>query len=655
MTDAETNSGYAQLLATRDFRVLPCCWPGAGGRCGCGWNHQEKNVGKAPRVAGGVTQATTRISTVWQWWKDTPQANVAIALEPGYIMLDPDSPEALAEVEDLGVPRTLTRISRNKAFIFKAPPDLPPARMVHRGESRAIDVFSNGYCIVYGTHRTGARIYLEDLDVAPADPPAWLLQWITHAQAAPAPREEPQGTPPPVRLDPKVLGWWDGTRRVGSGGSTDRSATLYRIGQELAYANAGELVIARALAERDRALGYDKYSGRKDAALRYGEIARQALASGTGKGLRDQAPAWEQGEPDGDHPLDEWRLRGHDLYQVAPKPVYWLWPKRLPLGKFSLLAGDPGLGKSYLTLDLAARVSLGGPWPDGAGNSPLGKVLIISVEDAPADTIRPRVDLLGGDLHRIRTVDALVESDGGRASLSLQEHLYLLEQEITAHHITLLVLDPILAFTGLKADTHRASDVRAVLAPLAGMADRTMCAVLGVIHLNKRSGEFNSIYRITASLDIAAAARSVQIVGKHPDEEQTRVLAPVKMNLSAMPASLEFGFTTEGIFQWRGESGLDADSILQHTSREEKSALETARDFIEDTLASGPRLSKQVLEAAREHDINEKTLRRAAKDVGVYIQQLKNTDGRHAGTGWFWTLLPEDERDSDGQDPRDNI
>lgn len=352
--------------------------------------------------------------------------------------------------------------------------------------------------------------------------------------------------------------------------------------------------------------------------------------------LADQA-----GIPQNGH-QPTYRLRTHTAADIAPRLVYWLWPQRLPLGKFAILAGDPGLGKSYLTLDIATRVSLGGPWPDGTGKAKQGNVLIISVEDGKEDTIVPRLMSLGADRTRVHITEPLVESEAENVGFNLQDHLLLLEEEILRTEATLLILDPILAFTGTKKDTHKASDVRAVLAPLAAMADRCMCAILAIMHMNKRSGEWNSIYRITSSLDFAAAARSVQVVGKDPEDPDggRRIMAPVKMNLSAMPTSLRYGFSPDGAFSWYGETALQADDILQGSSPQERSAVDEAIDFINDLLAEGPMLSKQILEAAREHDIAEKTLRRAAKQMGVVVEQRTAKTGQKGSPGWYWDLLP---------------
>jgi RecA-family ATPase len=337
-----------------------------------------------------------------------------------------------------------------------------------------------------------------------------------------------------------------------------------------------------------------------------------------------------------------YRLKTTDIKDVEPQIVKWMWPRRLPFGKFCLLAGDPGLGKSYLTLDIASRVSIGGPWPDGEGNAPQGKVLMVSVEDGTADTIRPRLDLLGANLDNIRIIEPLVESDEDQKALSLADHVALIEQEILSYRASLLILDPLLAFTGAK-DTHKASDVRSVLAPLAATADLTGCVILGVMHLNKKSGEFTSIYRITSSGDFAAAARSVQVVGKHPEEDDVRVLAPVKMNLSADPPSIKYGFTQDGFFSWFGTTELEAHDVLQAPSPHQKTAIESAKDFITDLLTDKDDIpSKEVIEASREFDIAEKTLRRAAKDMGVHIFQ-KWQMGKKGVKAWYWSFLPPED------------
>jgi RecA-family ATPase len=129
--------------------------------------------------------------------------------------------------------------------------------------------------------------------------------------------------------------------------------------------------------------------------------------------------------------------------------VKWLWPGRIPLGKLSIIAGGLGLGKSYLTLGLSARISLGAAWPD-QGVAPQGKVLIISAEDGLEDTIRPKLELLEADLDHIHAICTIVRQEDQEVAFSLVEHLSQLEQATVQHSAVLLVLAPILAFTGKK-------------------------------------------------------------------------------------------------------------------------------------------------------------------------------------------------------------
>ena len=180
--------------------------------------------------------------------------------------------------------------------------------------------------------------------------------------------------------------------------------------------------------------------------------------------------------------------------QVQSEAVDWLWDRRIPMGKITLISGDPGVGKSFLTLDLAARVSKGSNWPDGTP-CPVGSVLLFSAEDGVSDTIRPRLDKLGADLERIHFANATLIDGGVEVAVSLAEHLSAFEREIKVHDASLLVIDPLLAFTGGETDTHVTAQVRALMSPLAALAQRTGCSILGVGHLNKNSKESNSCTR----------------------------------------------------------------------------------------------------------------------------------------------------------------
>ena len=345
----------------------------------------------------------------------------------------------------------------------------------------------------------------------------------------------------------------------------------------------------------------------------------------------------DQSEPlDSDPDTDEVRVHITALQDVALEQIKPLWPKRIFLGKLAVMAGDPGLGKSYASLDIAARVSLGGPWPDGSGNAPKGNVLLLSAEDGLADTVKPRLELLGADMGRIYALGLTVAKSDGEVGLSLQEHLLQIEQEIVQKEVILLVVDPLLAFTG-RVDTHKTAEVRGLLSPLAAMAERTGCAILGVMHPNKNSHEGNLLYRISASLDFAAAARSVMVVARHPDNPDQRVMATVKCNLSAPPEPMSFGFTLDGCFAWQGVTEVDISQLMGPVDREDASALDEAKQFLREVLADGDMPAKDVLAEAREWGIHEKTLRRAVKDLEIDVARLGEA-GKKGGGKWVWRL-----------------
>ena len=331
------------------------------------------------------------------------------------------------------------------------------------------------------------------------------------------------------------------------------------------------------------------------------------------------------------------------LDEVEPKEVEWLWPGRIPIGKLTILAGDPGLGKSYLALDIIARVSTADSWPDG-GNAIRSHVFILSAEDDLEDTIRPRLDVLNADPSWVIAIDPALTSTGNdgeiREALSLSEHLNLLEKEILLYKSRLLVLDPILAFTGSKTDTHKSADVRRALAPLAKIAQNTKCAILAVMHLNKKSTETNSIYRVTGSLDFAAAARSVLLVGKDPNDPEARILASSKSNLSALPSSLRYRMS-DGGFAWDGEVDINADSLLDTTNNDGQvaGALAEAEEFLCDILDDGPMPTRQVIREANKAGIKEHTLKRAKKKLRIESKRVGQEGDRGRGH-WSWILPP---------------
>lgn len=306
-----------------------------------------------------------------------------------------------------------------------------------------------------------------------------------------------------------------------------------------------------------------------------------------------------------------------NLSDISSIPIRWLWPGVIPLGKLTLFVGDPGVGKSLLTLDVASRVTSGRTWPDGTAACPLGEVLLLSAEDDPADTIRPRLDAAGAIPSLIHLVEGVKDGRGKRL-FNLADDVAKLDAEVSAE-TRLVVIDPITAYLGGGIDSHVTSEVRGLLAPLAELAARHGVAVLGVSHLNKGNG--NAMYRTTGSLAWVAAARSVWAVGRDQENPDRLVMLPVKMNLARDEGGFAYGivcFDEAPRVAWEAARVHgNADDLLQRDLPGAKNERQEAKDWIQEELTDGELPAKDVFRDADAAGIARATLRRAEKELGV--------------------------------------
>jgi hypothetical protein len=300
------------------------------------------------------------------------------------------------------------------------------------------------------------------------------------------------------------------------------------------------------------------------------------------------------------------------LSGVEPEEVELLWPSWLALGKLALVDGDPGLGKSATTLDLAARISAGKVLPDGASCQPSG-VVVLSAEDGLADTIRPRLDAAGANLCRILALATVPDKNGHDRLISIPEDIPLIEKGIRRVGAGLVVVDPLMAFLSGATNSYRDQDVRRALAPLAGLAERTGACVLVVRHLNKAPAN-NPLYRGGGSIGIIGAARMAFVVGKDPQDENRRVLASTKNNLAKPPKSLMFTLEEADsgavCVNWLGESEVSAKELLATPQDQEHAeARSEAVEFLNAVLSDGPISASQVKEEAEDAGISSARLR----------------------------------------------
>jgi hypothetical protein len=262
---------------------------------------------------------------------------------------------------------------------------------------------------------------------------------------------------------------------------------------------------------------------------------------------------------------------------ITKKEISWLWPDWLALGKLAVLDGDPGLGKSTLLLDLAARVSSVGIMPDQKQGA-TGNVLIMSAEDTAEDTIKPRLQAAGADEQRIINLShAFIR--GEEQPLEIPADLPLIAAKIKEHQARLLIIDPLTAFL-CGADANKDQEIRRVLYKLSRIAEKHRCAVVCMRHLTKRR-QGKAIYRGNSSIAVIGHARTGLLVSQDPDDKQKRILAVSKCNLGPRPLSLRFVLELHnGVprISWCGQSGYDADQLVQAPhSEEETDRKETAK------------------------------------------------------------------------------
>lgn len=564
---------------------------------------------------GGHRNATTDRATIRAWWRRWPDASIGVWLRrSGLLVIDYDGEpgrRTLARLEEKHgpLPRTLhQRSPSGGGHIFMldpgGDPDSSESVRGNFGRGSRVDIKCNGYVLLEPS-RTKRGDYKLVADGAPEPVPD---EWRPHL----VPRDTGDGGGGDVAA-------WLTTEDVGRD-LADLPGALHAIG----YAGEGGTML-RAICTifEDFGLSIDdgwrylvEWNARRREPLTEGQLMRQIDRVGekkAGRGAR-----WKR------------RLRIRQravssdlvcLADVEAERVEWLWHARIPLGKITVVDGDPGLGKSTMTLDLAARVTRGDRMPEDAHprRTP-ADVVLMSAEDGPADTIRPRADAASADVRRIHLWVATRE-EGGDARPPSVGDCEELERIIRQTSAALVVIDPFVAYLPDDKNSHNDHDMRRAMAPLARIADATRAAIVLVRHL-KKSGE-GAIYRGGGSIGIAGAARSVLLVAKDREDEtgETRVLAPVKSNLAREAPALRYKVVDAdgvGRIEWLGVAeGVSADDLVSRASPREPTKTDACATWLREFLSDGPQDRDAIARAAEAYAYTEKVLRRAREQLGV--------------------------------------
>jgi len=337
--------------------------------------------------------------------------------------------------------------------------------------------------------------------------------------------------------------------------------------------------------------------------------------------------------------------RGSDVQPVA---VDWIWQGHLAAGKFHLIGGAPGTGKTTIAAALAATVTSGGRWPDGSC-AERGSVVFWSGEDDNADTLNPRLRAAGADMSRVLTVDGMQEA-GERFPFDPARDMDALRVALaTVPDVRLIVIDPVVS--AVSGDSHKNAEVRRGLQPLVDLAGEFRCALLGVTHFSKGTSGRDPVERITGSLAFGALARLVMVTAKQEadgERPERRVMLRAKSNIGPDGGGFVYDLQQGEL---PGYPSLSASCVLwgesiQGTARELLAEAEQHDDghgsdagsFLRDLLAYGPRTAKEIKSEAANAGYSMDAMHRAKRKIGAEAGKSSMTGG------WIWRMPVAEDR-----------
>lgn len=562
-----------RAAAARGWRVLPV-------------KARDKN----PLVTDWPEKATSDLHQLETWSERFPRCNWGVATGPGsgVFVLDVDGADGVCSLLNFPrLPNTLAVSTGRGTHVYFRWPTGKTIRNSVGKLGKGLDIRAEGGFAVIppSIHPDGTQYAYSDPETPILDAPRWLIDRLLRATSIP-------------RLVVSASG-----ERISHG---QRNSTLASLAGSMRHKGMSAAAIEAALMEENRQ--------RCDPPLPELEV-RSVAASiaryspGTGATEQMQRPILVR------------------LSEIESKPVDWLWEPYLPKGMLALLSGDPGSGKTYLSLAIAAALSKGKIPYSGQNCEPIS-TLYLSQENSEEHVVRPRFDLLQGDSDRFHVLQGLRDGEGPSLNSVLLSDTKSLEDAILQTSAGLMIVDPVQSYLGAGVDAHRSNETRPVLDGLAHLASKHHLCILLVRHLSKNSGG-RAIHRGLGSIDFTGAARTELLAGTAANDPHARAMVQLKSNLGPMGDSLGFNIDADG-FAWTGKSDLtDRDLLASDDGSPRQTEISAAVEYLKSELSPGPRLQKELVE---EGGFLERTLQRAA----IKLNLKKTRDG--ARGAWLWSL-----------------
>ena len=314
------------------------------------------------------------------------------------------------------------------------------------------------------------------------------------------------------------------------------------------------------------------------------------------------------------------------ISDIEPKPINWLWEDYMAKGAITLITGEPELGKSQITLNMAAIVTTGGIWPDNRKKRcKVGNVILISAEDSLKHTIRTRLEANSANMDKIYHLDGIGDYNSGNKLFNLKSNLNELETMINEiKGVSMIVIDPLSAFIA-GVDSYKNTDVRSMLAPLSKLAEKYDIAIVGVEHPPKSSNG-KAINQVGGSKAFIAAARSAYLVSKDPQDEKRSLFLRIKNNLTSH--SVGISFRLEEVILPTGEISkvvwgdepvkITADEVLAYYNQTEfQHKKESRKKWLQEELADGPKNVAEVEKKALTQGITKKQFRNLREKMSI--------------------------------------